>query len=172
MAYIASVLVRSGSAWTGRDLDLSEVTDLDELTDQLREEDATTTLVLIEEDDEYLAIVRIDGDDDLRVFVSDGRVLEASGVAGRLLADAVEAAAVAADALDADPDAVDDEDEQSGRPEVEPAGDDALLTDLGVPGPALLELCAEEGMLPSDVIFAVAERIGAAEVLEAVRGVV
>jgi hypothetical protein len=32
-------------------------------------------------------------------------------------------------------------------------------------------LCAEEGMLPSDVAFAVCERMGCAEVLEQVRGV-
>lgn len=169
MAYIANVLLRVGSAWTGRDLDLSEVTDLDELTDQLREDDSDITLVFLEEDDEYLAIVRVEDDGDLRVFVSDGRVLEASGVAGRLLADAVEAATVAAEALDED--SADEEEQDGGRPEVEPAGDDALLADLGLTGPALVELCAEEGMLPSDVIFAVAERIGAAAVLEAVRGV-
>lgn len=166
MAYIASVLTRDGRSWTGRDLDLAEVGDLDELVDVLREPAAQVALCFVEEDDEYVAIVRVDGEDDPRVFVSDGRVLAADGVAGRLLADSIEPAAAVP--LEADDD---DEDDGAGRPEVEPAGDLALLADLGVSGPRLVELCAAEGMLPSDVIFAVAETLGAADVLEAVRGV-
>ncbi len=164
MTYIASVLTRSGGAWTAGDLDLSALDDLDAFADLLREEDGSPTVCFVEEDDEYVAIVRVDGDEDPRVFVSDARVLTADGVAGRLLADT----AVAVDVPD---ESEDDEDEDSGRPEVEPAGDEALLADLGIDGDRLLALCAEEGMLPSDVIFALAEDLGAAEVLEAVRGV-
>jgi putative tRNA adenosine deaminase-associated protein len=161
VTYIASVLTRSGSSWGADDLDLSGVEDLDALVDRLREAVGDPTLCLVEEDDEYVAIVRVDGENDPRVFVSDRRVLEAEGVAGRLLADAVEA----------EPDEVEDtEDEESSRPEVEPAGDDALLADLGIPAAQLRDLCSEEGMLPSDTIFAVAEALGAGDELERVRG--
>jgi putative tRNA adenosine deaminase-associated protein len=163
VTYIASALQRADDGWTGTDLDLSEVDDLDGLADALRADG--TALCLLEEDDEYVGIVRVDGDEDPRVFVSDRRVLEASGLAARLLAATLEAEAEPVE------DDEDDEEEEGGRPEVEPAGDDALLADLGVSADRLLELCAEEGMLPSDVIFAVGEAIGAADVLERVRGV-
>jgi putative tRNA adenosine deaminase-associated protein len=161
VAYIASALARGAGGWTGEDLELSEVDDLDELADRLREL-GSPAVCFVEEDDEYVAVVRVDGDDDPRIFVSDGRVLAADGVAGRLLADNVEPAD--------EPDEDDDE-EDGGRPEVEPAGDAGLLADLGLDGQQLVELCSEEGMLPSDVIFAVAEALGAAPVLEAVRGI-
>ncbi len=160
MTYIASTLSRTPAGWEGADLDLSDVDDLDELADRLRESGSPAVLFL-EEDDEYVALVRVDGDADPRVFVSDGRVLAGAGMAGRLLADSV------------DPAEVDEEEdeEDSGRPEVEPAGDDAVLADLGVDAEKLVALCAEERMLPSDVIFALAEALGAADVLEAVRGI-
>jgi putative tRNA adenosine deaminase-associated protein len=163
MTYVASALRRDDDGWAGSDLDLSDVDDLDTLTDELRGTDAATVVCLLEEDDEYVAIVRVDGDGDPRVFVSDRRVLDADGLAGRLLAEGLDA--------EDEPVEEDDDDEDSGRPEVEPAGDEALLADLGVSGDRLLALCAAEGMLPSDVIFAVGEAIGAADVLENVRGV-
>ncbi|HEX7355000.1 MAG TPA: tRNA adenosine deaminase-associated protein [Mycobacteriales bacterium] len=166
MSYIATVLTRSADHWAGRDADLSDVGDLDALADLLREDGADVALCLLEEDDEYVAIVRVDAEaDDPRVFLSDKRVLDATGVAARLFADALEAAVVAV----ADED--EEDDEESGRPEVEPVGDDDLLADLGVGAGRLVQLCSQEGMLPSDVIFAVAEDIGASDVLEQVRGV-
>lgn len=167
MSYIATVLTRSGADWSGRDADLSDVDDLDALADVLRDDGVDVALCLIEEDDEYVAVVRVDGDaDEPRVFLSDKRVLDSTGVAARLLADALEAAVVSL----ADDDEEEDDDE-SGRPEVEPVGDDNLLGDLGVSGERLTSLCAQEGMLPSDVIFAVGDDLGAGDVLEKVRGV-
>ncbi|MGH3049743.1 MAG: tRNA adenosine deaminase-associated protein [Gaiellaceae bacterium] len=166
MTYIATVLTRSGDDWAGRDADLSGVDDVDALADLLRDDAAPVALCLLEEDDEYVAIVRLDFDaDDPRVFLSDKRVLEGDGVAARLIADTLEEEAAAF------ADEEDEEDEESGRPEVEPAGDEDLLDDLGVSGERLARLCAQEGMLPSDVIFAVAEDLGASDVLEQVRGV-
>jgi putative tRNA adenosine deaminase-associated protein len=163
VTYIASTLARIGDGWEGADLDLSDVQDLDELADRLRES-GSPSLLFLEEDDEYLAIVRVDGDAEPRVFVSDGRVLVGDGVAGRLLADSIEP-------VEPEPVDEDEDDEDSGRPEVEPAGDDAVLADLGVGAEQLVALCAEERMLPSDVIFALAEALGAADVLEEVRGI-
>ena len=40
---------------------------------------------------------------------------------------------------------------------------------VGTPGEQLLELCAEEGMLPADVIGVVCERAGCLDVLESLR---
>ena len=168
MAYTASALTRTGTStgrWSGEDLDLAGLEDLDGLVDLLREhsDGDATTLLFLDEDDEYLAIVRVGEDEDARMFVSDRRALDGPGLAGRLLGDDV-----ITEAVDVDPD---EDEEDSGRPEVEPGGDATMLTDLGVDSATLLQLCAEEGMLPSDVIFAVCERIGCSEVLEQVRGV-
>lgn len=165
MAYTASVLARADGAWTGADLDLSDIDDLDGLADLLRESsgDAPVAVLFLDEDDEYVALVRTQGDDELRVFVSDRRALEGPGVAGRLLAETT----VPEDVVDPE----DDVEDEGGRPELEPAGEPGLLDDLGVDAETLLELCNAEGMLPADVAFAVCERMGCAEVLEQVRGV-
>jgi putative tRNA adenosine deaminase-associated protein len=168
VTYTASALTRTGTApgaWKGAELDLSELEDLDGLVDLLREqaEGAALSILFLDEDDEYVAVVRFDSaDDEARMFVSDRRSLEGPGFAGRLLGE---------DVVVEPPEVNDEDEEESGRPEVEPGGDPALLTDLGVDADTLLGLCAEEGMLPSDVAFAVCERMGCAEVLEQVRGV-
>lgn len=165
MSYIGSALRRGDRGWSGVDLDLAEVDDFDTLTDVVRD-GVDSALLLLEEDDEYVGIVRVEGDADARVFLSDRRVLDADGLAARLFGESLEQDAVVAEATDEE-----DDEEESGRPEVEPVGDQDLLADLGVSGETLVRLCAEEGMLPSDVIFAVGEAIGAADELERVRGV-
>ncbi len=66
---------------------------------------------------------------------------------------------------DAPVDEEDDEDEGT-RPIAEPVGDAALLADLGTPADDLLALCAEEGLLPADVLTALCERAGCDDVLE------
>lgn len=168
MTYTASALTRTGFAdgsWTGAELDLSELEDLDALVDALREqaEGAALSILFLDEDDEYVAVVRFDSaDDEARMFVSDRRSLEGAGLAGRLLGE---------DVVIEQAEVTEGEDEDGGRPEVEPGGDPALLADLGVDANTLLGLCAEEGMLPSDVAFALCERLGCADVLEQVRGV-
>jgi putative tRNA adenosine deaminase-associated protein len=48
-------------------------------------------------------------------------------------------------------------------------GDTDLLSDLGTPGDVLLELCAEEGLLPGDVMSALCERAGCLDVLDEIR---
>ena len=163
MPHIASALCLTAGASAGDDLELADVEDFDGLIELLREEagSAASLVAAIEEDDEYVLLVRLQGDADARVFISDARALEGDGLAGRLIGDELAAAPV------------DDEedDEESARPEVVPAGDPALLADLGVDGDTLLALCAREGQLPADVIFEVCERIGCAEVLEDLRGV-
>jgi putative tRNA adenosine deaminase-associated protein len=80
-----------------------------------------------------------------------------------------EAAAESLEDIDDDDDDDDDEEEASLRAEADPAGDDDLLADLGTPGKVLLDLCAEEGMLPGDVITAVCESLGCSEQVEALR---
>lgn len=164
MSYFAAAVARVEGGWTGVELDLSEVEDLDELADTLRDlsgDGPGPALLLLEENDEHLAIVRVDGGagsmDEPRVFLSDRRAVLASEVAQMLWED-TEA-----------PVDDEDEDEEGSRPIAEPVGDLAVLADLGVPGDELVELCAEEGLLPADVLTTLCERAGCVDVLEQLR---
>lgn len=162
MAYFAVALTRDGGHWSGTEVDLTGVYDLDSLVDQLRElgdDPDALTLFFVEEDDEWLGIVRVQGDADARVFLSDGRFVEESRIAA-MIYQAPEEERVPN---------TEDEDE-SRRPEAEPAGDVELLADLGVTGKQLLDICAEEGALPSDIASELCEEAGCLDPLERLRG--
>lgn len=170
MSYFAVALARTDEGWVGEELDLHEVEDLDGVTDLMRQvvgDEPTTTLLFVEEDDEWFGVVRLDGDADPRVFVSDSRVVDRSGIARILYEEA------AAEDLDVetggDEEAEEEEEEESIRPEGQPAGDSDLLADLGTPSLQMLELTAEEGMLPADVISVLCERAGCLDQLEELR---
>lgn len=172
MPHSALAVARSGKTWVGADVDLDELEDLDAVVDALRDRFETDTVVLlVEEDDEWCGIVRLEGDEDVRVFVSDGRVVEIPGLAQRFFEDAVPPMApLSLDDDDDDDEEQDDEDDDdAGSPDIEPVGDADLLADLGTSGKQLLALCAEEGVLPSDLIAAVVESAGAGDVLEKLR---
>jgi putative tRNA adenosine deaminase-associated protein len=158
LSYFAAAVVRADGAWSARELDLDEVDDLEELTEAMRDLEGGLALLLLEQDDEWLGVVRVEGDEDPRVFLSDRRAIEVSEVAALL--------------WDEEPhDAPDPEEEEGTRPVAEPVGDAGLLADLGTSAEALLALCATEGMLPGDVLTAVGERAGFAEVLDELREV-
>jgi putative tRNA adenosine deaminase-associated protein len=170
VTYFAAALTRTDDGWEGEELALDTLPDLDAIADALRDlatrsEGGGTSLLFLEEDDEYVAIVRVDGDGDPRVFLSDSRVVETSKLAAMLY----EEAAVEAAELAAEDDAEDEDDDEPVAAEADPVGDPELLADLGTPGETLLELCAEEGMLPADVITAVCEKAGCVDTLEALR---
>ena len=172
MSYFAAVLARRGGDWAGAEIDLSDVEDLDGVVDVMRQavgDDAETVLLTFEENDEWLALVRVDDDADPRVFVSDGRVVETSTL-GALLG---EAAAVQDDddeEAGEEDDSEDDDEEDTVRAAGDPIGDADVLADLGTPADRLLKLCAEEGQLPADILSAVCESAGCLEALEQLRG--
>ena len=162
MSYFAAGLVRSAGGWTGEEVDLKGVEDVDGVADLLRdllpEDDRDAVgLLMVEENDEYVAIMRVEGDLDPRVFLSDSRSAQSSDIAAAL--------------YDGAPPVVedDDEDSDSAKPQAEAVGDTTLLADLGTSADDLLELCGEEGMLPGDIITAICERAGALDVLEGLR---
>jgi putative tRNA adenosine deaminase-associated protein len=170
VAYFAAALVRQDGGWSGSEVDLSEVEDLDGVVEQLRSvaDEAETWLLLVEENDEWFGIVRLDGDDDPRVFLSDARATDTSPVAS-ILAEAAEVVDV--DDPDAD-DELDDEDDDADEPTQaagDPLGDSDVMADLGTPAKRLLALCAEEGQLPADILSAVCEAAGCLEVLDSLR---
>ena len=167
MSYFAAALARTGQSWTGVEVDLDEVEDIEALTDLMRDltgDGPGPTLLMLEEDDEYVAIVRVDGGTgglgEPRVFLSDRRAVQGSDVAAMLWEE-----------VDPDEDDEADDEDEGTRPVVEPVGDLELLADLGTPGAKLVDLCAEEGLLPADVLTTVCERAGCADVLEELREV-
>lgn len=171
MPYFAAALARRPAGWSGEEIDLKEVEDLDGVVEEMRQVDdeAQTLLLFVEEDDEWFAVVRVDDDGDPRVFLSDARATETSAL-GSLLG---EAAAVTdpVDDGDLDDDENDDEDEEEEATQVagDPLGDADILTDLGTPAPRLLELCAEEGQLPGDIVSALCESAGCLDTLDGLR---
>jgi putative tRNA adenosine deaminase-associated protein len=173
VSHFAAAIARTDDGWVANEVDMAAVEDLDGLTDTLRdvvtETEASTAVLFVEEDDEYLAIVRLDGESDPRVFLSDVRAVDTSSIAAMLYEEA--AAESLEEELENDEDEDDDEDDEDGalRAEADPAGDTDLLADLGTPAKVLLDLCAEEGMLPADIITAVCESLGCAEQVEALR---
>ncbi len=171
MSHFAVALARADDEWVAREMSLTDIEDLDSLVEELRDvvadTGASTVVLFVEEDDEYLAIVRLDGETDPRVFLSDVRAVDTSSIAGMLYE---EAAAESLEDHDDDEDGEDDNEEDGSlRAEADPAGDHELLADLGTPGKVLLDLCAEEGMLPGDVITALCESLGCVEQVEALR---
>jgi len=164
VSYFAAMLARSAAGWTGQELDLDGAEDVDAVADLIRDIGAGIALLFVEEDDEYVAIVRVDRDsDEPRVFISDGRAADSYPIV-ELLAVAVEAA------RDEDAGAGEEDEDAPPGHDSEPLGDAALLADLGTPARDLLALCAHEGTLPSDVISEVCERAGCLDELEALRG--
>lgn len=154
----AVVLARTSRGWVARELDMSEIPDLDALADQMRDVgEGGTALFMLEEDDEYIAIVRVDGDGDPRTFISDDRAVGTSALAEMVMQDVVL------------PEPVED-DEEGMKPAPEAVGDATIVADLGVSADTLLELCAEEGYLPSDIMTAICEKAGCIDVLDEARG--
>ncbi|MFH8608458.1 hypothetical protein ACH4D5_13350 [Streptomyces sp. NPDC018029] len=183
--YFAALLARTEDGWEASDTELDDVETLSDLADLAREATADyeddTVLVFIEQEDAWFGVVRVDGEEDPRIYVSDaaaaarssyGEILLTAEMLGR---DPDDEEAVDLDALDldgtedgepeasdAEPDAEDDAPGTSGVPSG-PLGDTEILADLGVPEKDLL------GLEAGDALNDIADVLGAAEVLETVR---
>ena len=178
MSYFAAAVVRRGSGWTAAEVDLNGAADIDEVADLLRDvdQDADISLLFVESDDVYLAIMRLDEGEDLRIFGSDSAFAEESRLGALLVGDikapaleiddVVEPAVRAAAGTTGDDD---DDDEPSVDPDADPVGDADLLADLGISAHRLLALCSHEGMLPGDVTAQVCQVIGCGTEVEELR---
>ncbi|MFB7913803.1 hypothetical protein [Streptomyces sp. NPDC056061] len=191
--YFAALLARTEDGWEASDTELDDVETLSDLTDLARaaSADEDTVLVYIEQEDVWFGVVRVDGEDDPRIFVSDATAAARSSYGEILLTDELLGREPGADdtiaALeelvgldgtedgepdttpdndhdtDTDTDTNDDDDEfDADAVPAGPLGDTAVLADLGLPEAELL-------MLRADALAEIAEALGAAEVLEAVR---
>jgi len=183
--YFAALLARTEDGWEASDTELDDVETLSDLSDLAREAAAEagaeddTILVYIEQEDAWFGVVRIDGEEDPRIYVSDAAAAARSSYGEILLTDELLGKAPdgsdAVDDLDAldldgtedgDPDGETGADEEEAGAEVippGPLGDTEVLADLGVAEKDLLTL---DG---TDALSEIADALGASEVLEAVR---
>ncbi|MGW8378514.1 hypothetical protein [Streptomyces sp. ODS28] len=181
--YFAALLARTEDGWEASDTELDDVETLADLADLAREAatDDETVLVCIEQEGEWFGVVRVDGEDDPRVFVSDAAAAMRSSYGEILLSDELlgrepEDPAVLDQLteLDGTEDGEPEQDEE--EPEAEASGEAAdteappgpigssdLLTDLGLEEKALLSLT------PEDALSEIADALGCPDVLEAVR---
>jgi putative tRNA adenosine deaminase-associated protein len=174
VGYFAVVLTRNEAEWETNDIELDEVETLDDLADAMRDtadlESDGPILLLLEQEDLWFAVVRVDGEDDPRVFISDRSAIEHSAYAEMLLEAAQsEEDALDVDDLDSDEEEEDDEDERDSGVDDGPVGDLEILSDLGTSADLLRDLCESKGVLPSEALTTLAERAGAAGALETVR---
>lgn len=184
--YFAALLARTEDGWEASDTELDDVETLSDLTDLAREAsvDEDTVLVFIEQEDAWFGVVRVDGEEDPRIYISDAAAAARSSYGEILLTDELlgrepgaEDTIAALEELvgldgteDGDPDTPghdpdnnnDDDEPDADAVPVGPLGDTGVLSDLGLADAELL-------MLRTDALAEIAEALGAAEVLETVR---
>ncbi|MFB4423112.1 hypothetical protein C5F59_018730 [Streptomyces sp. QL37] len=190
--YFAALLARTEDGWEASDTELDDVETLSDLTDLAREAsvDEDTVLVYIEQEDAWFGVLRVDGEEDPRIYVSDASAAARSSYGEILLTDellgrepgAEDEIAALEELVDLDgtedgePDdplseadgagtAVGETDLDQEDPDAVPAGplgDLGVLADLGLSEKDLLTL-------RTDALAEIADALGAADVLEAVR---
>nr|WP_202433439.1 MULTISPECIES: hypothetical protein [unclassified Streptomyces] len=189
--YFAALLARTEDGWEASDTELDDVETLSDLTDLAHEAsvDEDTVLVYIEQEDAWFGVVRVDGEEDPRIYVSDASAAARSSYGEILLTDellgrepgAEDEIAALEELVDLDGTEGDEPDETpsdagSARdavtetdldhdPDAVPAGplgDLGLLADLGLSEKDLLTL-------RTDALVEIADALGASEVLESVR---
>ncbi|WP_181767082.1 hypothetical protein [Streptomyces albidus (ex Kaewkla and Franco 2022)] len=180
--YFAALLARTEDGWEASDTELDDVETLADLADLAREAatDDEPVLACIEQEGEWFGVVRIEGEDDPRVFVSDAAAAMRSSYGEILLSDellgrepenmdALEQLVDLDGTEDGEPESKEDAPEGSDQPESPdsappgPLGDAGVLADLGMEDKVLLSLA------PQDALSEIADVLGCTDVLEAVR---
>ncbi|MEU3890652.1 hypothetical protein [Streptomyces sp. NPDC029041] len=179
--YFAALLARTEDGWEASDTELDDVETLSDLADLAREAspDEDTVLVLIEQEDAWFGVVRVDGEEDPRIYVSDaaaaarssyGEILLTDELLGRDPDDGDDLDALDLDGTEDGESDGDDEDAEGGSGPAGsaesvphgPVGDALILDDLGVSEKQLR-------LMSTDAVTEIAESLGASETLEAVR---
>ncbi|MFH9177871.1 tRNA adenosine deaminase-associated protein [Streptomyces albogriseolus] len=177
--YFAALLARTEDGWEASDTELDDVETLSDLADLAREAspDEDTVLVLIEQEAGWFGVVRVDGEEDPRIYVSDAAAAARSSYGEILLTDELLGREPGDDVPDLD--ALDLDGTEDGEPDDEdaddgpsaasgesvphgPVGDAQVLEDLGVTEKELRSMT-------EDAVSEIAEALGASEVLETVR---
>ncbi|MEU4885508.1 MULTISPECIES: tRNA adenosine deaminase-associated protein [Streptomyces] len=168
--YFAALLARTEDGWEASDTELDDVESLADLMDLARgaSTDDDTVIAFIEQEDAWFGLLRVDGEEDPRIFISDGAAAARSSYGEIMLTDEL---------LGRDPDDLDDlvdlDGTEDGEPDDDeetaddgvppgPIGDSLILDDLGMPESELLSL-------ETDALSSIADALGCVDVLEAVR---
>lgn len=179
--YFTALLARTEHGWEASDTELDDVESLAELAELAREAatDDEPVLVCIEQEGAWFGIVRVDGEDDPRVFVSNaahamrsayGEILLTDELLGRepedpyaleQLVDLDGTEDGSEDGPTASPDGV-EADSLDPAP-AGPLGESGIMADLGIDGRTVLSFA------PENALGEIADALGCAEVLEAVR---
>ncbi|MEO5873643.1 MAG: hypothetical protein ABIS86_10900 [Streptosporangiaceae bacterium] len=154
MPYFAAVFAQTDQGWVAVEADLAESEDLEDVTDLMREAAVESVgdpvLLLIEENDAWFGVLRLDGDEDLRIFLSDVTAAQSSAL-GELLYELVP--------LQLDP--------VKTEADGDPGGDVEVLADLGTDAVRLLDL--SERAVPTEALAALAEQAGFTQELDSLR---
>ncbi|MDD9377389.1 hypothetical protein M8Z33_12100 [Streptomyces sp. ZAF1911] len=194
--YFAALLARTEDGWEASDMELDDVESLSDLIDLARSAsvDDDTVVALIEQEDSWFGVVRVDGEEDPRYYVSNASAASRSSY-GSMLTDELLGKDEEDDELDEldldgtedgedeviasypdggpadrDQEDEDDEDTDDGR-DVRAGAEPAPAGPLGDPrllddlGVSHKQLMTLDG----DALSEIAESLGATEVLEAVR---
>jgi len=170
--YFAALLARTAEGWEASDTELDDVETLTDLIDLARgaAKDDDTVLAFIEHEDAWFGVVRVDGEEDPHIYVSDAaaaaRTSYGSMLTDELLGrdpdDDLDSLVDLDGTEDGEPDEDDDTDPDAPVP-VGPLGDGDILTDLGMEEKELKSL-------DGDAFESIADMLGAGmEGLEAVR---
>ncbi|MEE1740150.1 hypothetical protein [Streptomyces sp. BE147] len=193
--YFAALLARTEDGWEASDTELDDVETLSDLMDLARDAsvDEDTVLVFIEQEDAWFGVIRVDGEEDPRIYVSDASAAARSSYGEILLTDellgrepgAEDEIAALEELVDLDGTEDDEPDGAGGARRSVPAPAagpiDAIDPDDdpdAVPAGPIGELgiLADLGMsekelltLRTDALVEIADALGAADVLETVR---
>lgn len=166
MSYFAATLIRNGDRWSVDEADIEDCESLADLGDALRDMNGDARLLVIEQDDEYAAVIRLDDDgEDPRAFLSDGHAADAYPMAALIAEDLAE---IGDDGEDDGEDLLEGEAPQTH--DSNPFGDPDIVEDLGTSAADLLAMCAHIGTLPVDLLVAVCEKAGCGPAFEELRG--
>ncbi|MFI0480563.1 tRNA adenosine deaminase-associated protein [Actinomadura sp. 9N215] len=144
MSYFAAVFAQTPQGWVGAEALLAEAEHVDDIADLMREAAVESygdpVVLLIEQDDDWFAVVRLDGEGEPRAYVSTVREDGLGSLFQQLVGEV---------------------------PDGDPAGDPALLEDLGLDAKQLSDL--GERALPGDALLTVAEQAGFGEEFDRLR---
>lgn len=182
--YFAALLARTEDGWEASDTELDDVETLSDLADLARDasSDDDTVIVLIEQEGGWFGVVRVDGEEDPRIYVSEAAAAARSSYGEILLTDELLGREAGDDGTDLD--SLDLDGTEDGEPDGEdtgaadddgavstgsadavphgPVGDAQVLEDLGVSEKELRSMTG-------DAVNEIADALGASEVLETVR---
>lgn len=160
MTHFACVLARTDDRWRADEVSLADCESVEEMADVARDVEGGLRLLLLEQDDEYAAILRLDDEDDEpRAFLSDGHAADSYPLA----------AVIAEDLTEIGEDELDDDEDAPPAHDSAPFGDAEIVEDLGTSAADLLAMCAHEGTLPIDLLVAVCEKAGCGEAFDDLR---